>query len=554
FNALYRDLSKEANLELGLEVKQDKKEKIISNAEKGTYIRIRSKEDLNTLCDKLTTQKILSVDTETTSTNPMLAEILGISISFEEKSSYYIPIQHPKSKFNSESFPIGEVVQSLKSILENPNILKIGQNIKYDSIILKKYGIDITPIHFDTMLASYVLSPEGRRHNMDDLASEWLGYKTITYEELTKKGKKQVPLYEIPLDEVTEYAGEDADITLRLYHKLKPEVEKQGLQEILENIEIPLITVLRDMEMTGVSIDDKYLKELSKEYHARVSELEKEIFKLIGHSFNLNSTKELQVVLYDELKLPKVKLTATGISTDHSALESIADKHPSIPLLLEYRKLTKLLNTYIDALPKMINPNTRRIHTSFNQTIAATGRLSSTDPNLQNIPIKDKEGKQIRKAFVPSSNEFEILSLDYSQIELRIMAHFSKDPNMIKAYLNNIDIHSQTASALFGVNEHLVTPEQRNKAKIVNFSVIYGTSAYGLAEQLKISKTEAGIFIDKYFLQYPKVKEFMEKISKECFEKGYVETLTGRRRYIPEIKSSKRQEVEAAKRIAINSP
>ncbi|MCB1179705.1 MAG: DNA polymerase I, partial [Leptospiraceae bacterium] len=488
------------------------------------------------------------------SPEPVRAEILGISFSFKEETGYYIPIQYGSSLFQKESLDLKEVLEVIKPILENPKVLKIGQNIKYDCIIFEKYGILLNPIHFDTMLASYVINPDSRRHNMDDLAEDFLNYKTITYDDLTGKGKKRVPLYEVEIDKVSEYASEDADITLRLYNKLKPEIKKQGLLDILETIEQPLIPVLKTMEMNGVSIDKPYFQKLSKEFSKTIEGLIKNIHKAANKEFNINSTKELQVVLFEELKLPVIKKTQTGYSTDHSVLEQLQGKHKIIDYLLEHRKYSKLLSTYIDTLPKLINPETNKIHTSYNQTIAATGRLSSTDPNLQNIPIKDKEGKLIRKGFIASSKEFEILSLDYSQIELRIMAHFSKDKKMLEAYRKNLDIHARTASALFSVPESEVTPEMRNKAKVVNFAVIYGTTAFGLAQNLQISRTEAATFIDRYFNEYPGVKAYMETISNFCIENGYVETLTGRKRLIPLIKSPRRQEVEAAKRIAINSP
>lgn len=561
YNVLYRDLSRDSqkagySMESGeSEIVSTSIQKTEANRDgKGNYKRIKNLDEFKNLIKQLKKQKILCVDTETTSPRPMWGELIGLSFSYIEKEGFYIPVKHPQSLFQSECLDWHLIVDDLKEILENPKISKLGQNIKYDAIVLKNYGIDIGPISFDTMLASYVLSPDSRRHNMDDMAKDILGYKTITYDELTGSGKKRIPLYQVDLDRVSEYAAEDADITFRLYQNLEPELKKQNLNSVTETIEIPLIPVLRDIEMTGVAIDEKYFKKLSKEFSEKIDHLTNHIFGAAGEEFNINSTKELQVILYEKLKLPQIKKTATGISTDHSVLEALVEKHPIIGLLLDYRKLSKLLSTYVDSLPTMIHPQTRRIHTSYNQTIAATGRLSSTDPNLQNIPIKDEEGRMIRKGFVPSSADYEILSLDYSQIELRIMAHFCKDKNMLDAYNKNIDIHTRTASALFGIQESEVSSEQRNKAKIVNFSVIYGTTAFGLADQMKVSRTEAGMFIDKYFLQYPGVKEYMEKVSKECFENGYVETLTGRRRYIPEIKSSRRQEVEAAKRIAINSP
>ncbi len=563
YNVLYRDLAKESvkkghKLETSgdakLEVLIPEKEVDTKPAQKGVYKRIGSISELKEILKQNKSMKFICVDTESTSSEPMRAEILGISFSWKSEEGFYIPIKYKHSLFQKDSLDLEEVLGVLKPILENSKIGKIGQNIKYDSILLEKYGVTVDPIYFDTMLASYILNPDSRRHGMDDLAEDLLNYKTITYDDLTGKGKKRVPLHEVDIDRVTEYASEDADITFRLYQKLEPEIKAQGLADILNTIEQPLIPVLKKMEMSGVAIDKAYFAKLSKQFKNKIEELVTSIHKEAGRNFNINSTKELQVILFDELKLPKLKKTQTGYSTDHSVLEELQGKHPIVDHLLEHRKYSKLLSTYIDSLPDLINPDTNRIHTSYNQTIAATGRLSSTDPNLQNIPIKDLEGKLIRKGFIAESKDYEILSLDYSQIELRIMAHFSKDSQMLEAYRNNLDIHTRTASGLFAVPESKVTPEMRNKAKVVNFAVIYGTTAFGLAQNLKISRSEAGIFIDKYFYQYPGVKAYMESISKFCLENGYVETLTGRKRIVPLINSTRRQEVEAAKRIAINSP
>jgi DNA polymerase I len=567
YNVLHRDLLKESQKKYGIQQIDDKP--INDNIDKPSIIEKEIDTDQNILkkYKKITTQQelkdaikilnefeVISVDTETTSSSPMLAEILGISLCGEEGSAYYIPLKHPNSFFQSQSLDLEEIKPLIKKLLENPKIGKVGQNIKYDMIVFNKYDIKPNPIVFDTMLASYILHPESRRHNMDDLALDYLNYKTITYEDLVGKGKKKVELYEVDPDRVSEYACEDADITLRLYNKLKKEIVNFDTNKVFEKIEMPLISVLQDMEMYGVSIDKKHFSKISKEFRDKIIDIENQIKKMIGRDFNINSTKELQVVLFDELKLPKQKKTQTGFSTDHKVLEELQGKHPIIDYILDYRKYNKLLNTYIDSLPQILNPKTGKIHTSYNQTVAVTGRLSSTDPNLQNIPIKDTEGKLIRSGFISSSKDFEYLSLDYSQIELRIMAHVSGDTNMINAYKNNLDIHAMTASGLFGVKESEVTPEMRSKAKAINFSVIYGTTAFGLAENMKITRTEAGMFIDKYFYQYPSVKLYMESIYKYALEHGYVETLTGRRRYIPEIKSTKRQELESAKRIAINSP
>ncbi|HNO22545.1 MAG TPA: DNA polymerase I [Leptospiraceae bacterium] len=570
YNVLYRDLKK-ISIEKGHKFKDtpapetsEKKTaaaiaaetgeaKDKQNQEKGKYELITSISDLQKIVKKLKKAKVLSVDTETTSKEPVRAEILGSSFTDEEGKGWYVSFQHKEGLFAKQSLPREECLEILKPLLEEKKVKKVGQNIKYDYIVFSRYGINLNPICFDTMLASYVIHPESRRHGMDDLAADYLGYKTITYDDLTGKGKKRKELHEIDPNQIAEYAGEDADITFRLYKILEKELQSTGTMSVLDTIEQPLIPVLAAMETAGVSIDTAYFKKLSKEYKDILNGLEKSIHKAAGKNFNIASTRELQQVLYEDLKLPVGKKIQTGYSTDHSVLEDLQGKHEIIDFLLEHRKYSKLVSTYIDTLPLLVNPETGRIHTNYNQTIAVTGRLSSTDPNLQNIPIKDKEGREIRKGFI-ADKDFEILSLDYSQIELRIMAHFSKDEKMTDAYNKNLDIHARTASALFAVDEKKVTPEMRTKAKAVNFSVIYGSTAYGLAQNMRISRSEAGLFIDKYFLQYPGVKKFMEDICNFCFQNGYVETLTGRRRYVPDIKATNRQAIEAAKRIAINSP
>ncbi|MCB1141378.1 MAG: DNA polymerase I [Leptospiraceae bacterium] len=561
YNVLFRDLVKESqkagfsmdSLTDESESKKDSEAKT-PEASKGEYLRIKDLQSFKKLMSDLKKSKVVSIDTETTSPQPMFADLLGISFSAEEGKGYYLSISHPNSLFNTDSFTIDEIRDELIKLTENKNVIKVGQNIKYDAIVFEKYGIGLYPIGFDTMLASYVLHPESRRHNMDDLAEDYLSYKTITYDDLTGKGKKRLQLYEIDPDRVCEYASEDADITLRLYNKLSGKIKEIDSNTVLETIEIPLIPVLKSMEMHGVSIDTKHFSKLDKQFRDRIERLVSDIHSSAGETFNINSTKELQVILFDKLGLTKLKKTQTGYSTDHSVLEQLQGEHEIIDYILEHRKYTKLLSTYIETLPLLIHPKTGRIHTSYNQTVAVTGRLSSADPNLQNIPIRDTEGKLIRKGFVPGEKDFELLSLDYSQIELRIMAHMCGDKNMIDAYQNNLDIHARTASALFSIEESKVSSDMRARAKAVNFSVIYGSTAFGLAQNMKISRTEAGMFIDKYFVQYPGVKQYMEDIYKFALENGFVETLTGRRRYIPEIKSTKRQELEAAKRIAINSP
>lgn len=563
YNVLSRDLAKSA----GKEVPKDSdvasadtaanaeggENKSAPAAEKGTYRFITSAEELSKVCRGLLKSRVLSVDTETTSPNPAMAEILGISFSNQEKTGFYVSIKNNASLFQDKSLSLEEVKEHLGPVLSS-EIPKVGQNIKYDLIVLENHGFVLNNIQFDTMLASYVIRPEGRRHNMDDLAKDLLNYDTITYDDLVGTGKKKKELTDIDPEQVAEYAAEDADVTFRLYQILRKSIKDSGVENILKDMEMPLIPVLAKMEKTGIALDVPYFEELARDFDREIRHLEGEIHKQAGGPFNIASTKELQKILFEDLQLRVVKKTQTGYSTDHEVLEELAGEHPIIEKLLDYRKYTKLKSTYVDALPKMVNPKTGRIHTSYNQTIAATGRLSSTDPNLQNIPIRDREGRLLRKGFIVGSSDYEILSLDYSQIELRIMAHVSKDPAMLDAYNHGIDIHKRTAAALYGVPEKEVTHEMRDKAKVVNFSVIYGVTPYGLSRNLRISRDEAKSFIERYMTQYPGVKTYMDSMVEFAEKNGYVQTLTGRRRPVTDINSTHKSAKEAAKRIAINSP
>ena len=517
------------------------------------YITVKKIEDLEKFLKKIKPTHLLSVDTETTSQDPMQAELLGISLCFEENHAIYVAIGHSASLYAQSLLRLDDVVKAVKPILENPKIRKTGQNIKYDSIVLERHGIQLEGIYFDSMLASYLIDSGSRRHNLDDLAHDFLNYKTITFEELVGTGKKKVPLYDVDPNRVGEYAAEDADVALKLANVLLPKITTSENSSLFFDLELPLSRVLQKMEMDGVLIDVPYFQKLSKEFTDKLKELEKRIHVHAGMEFNINSTKELQKILFGNLRLPVQKETQTGFSTDHSVLEKLSGMHPIIDDLLEQRKYAKLKSTYVDTLPSLVHPKTGRIHTSYQQTIAATGRLSSIDPNLQNIPIKDVEGRLLRKGFIAQKG-FELLSLDYSQIELRIMAHYSNDPNMIDSYQNNKDIHRKTASIIFGVPESEVSKEMRDKAKVVNFSVIYGVSAFGLAENLKISRTEAKNFIDRYFSEYKGVKEYMDSTVEFGMQNGFVTTILGRKRFVPELKSSSRQMIESGKRIAINSP
>ena len=546
-NALFKDLAGKTE---ETQATNEPETKSI-HSEKHKYNAITTSAELDKVIKIIASSEILSVDTETTSENPMFAKLLGISLALKPQQAWYIPVQDD-SLFNS-GLTKQEVISKLKPVLENNKIKKLGQNIKYDMNVLAAEGIHIQPVYFDTMIASYVINPSSRRHNMDDMALDFLGYNTIKYSDITGTGKNKKNLSEIAPENVTDYACEDADITLQLYHNLKDKLKNSGQEDIYYKTEIPLINVLSSMETKGVKIDPEYFRQLSGKFAKKIQTLENSIHKYAEREFNIASTKELQNVLFEKLGLPAVKKTKTGFSTDHSVLEELQGYHPIIDDLLTHRKFTKLKSTYIDSLPSLIHPDTGRIHTSYNQTIAATGRLSSTNPNLQNIPIKDEEGRMIRKGFIAEEG-FELLSLDYSQIELRIMAHFSQDKNMLQAYRNGRDIHKQTAVAIFNVAEKDVTAEMRNHAKIVNFSVIYGTTFFGLSQNMKISRQEAKEFIERYFTEYSGVKNYMEQVVSQCQKNGYVETISGRKRFIPDINSKNKQIQEAAKRIAINSP
>ena len=442
-----------------------------------------------------------------------------------------------------------------KSALENEKSQKIGQNIKYDFIVMQNYGVELKGDLFDTMVAHYLLQPDGH-HNMDYLAEVYLGHKTISIDTLIgSKGKNQRSMREVPLADICEYAAEDADITLRLKNLFEPKLKEEGLEKLFYEIEMPLVKVLAQMEAEGVKIDTEALGESSKIMTRKACEIETRIFELAGETFNVNSPRQVGEILFIKLKIdPKAKPSKQGgYSTSEEVLTKLINRHPIVPLILEYRGLKKLLSTYINALPELINSRTGKIHTSFNQTVTATGRLSSSNPNLQNIPIRDDNGKEIRRAFIPNNGEI-FFSADYSQIELRIMAHLSKDENMVNAFLSGEDIHAATAAKIFNVPLSEVTSDMRRKAKTANFGIIYGISAFGLAERLNISRTEAKGLIDGYFESFPSVKGYMEKSIEVAREKGYVETITGRRRILPDINSNNSIVRGYAERNAINAP
>jgi DNA polymerase-1 len=490
------------------------------------------------------------VDIQTTALDAMKAKLVGISFAIEKNKPAYIPLTH---KDGSTQLPLEEVLAALKPILENPKIKKIGQNIKYDYCVFKNYDITLQGMAFDPMLQSYILNSSAVRHDTESLALKYLGYKTISYEELAGKGAKQVRFDELEVSKAAFYAAEDVDITLQLHHQLFPKLDP-SLKQVFTEIEMPLVTVLGDMERTGVLIDPIMLKKHGQRLKERIATLEEEAICLVGRPFNLSSPKQLQEILFDEQKLPIIAKTPTGQpSTAESVLQELALEFRLPALILEHRGLSKLVSTYIDALPQKINPYTNRVHTSYNQAVAATGRLSSSEPNLQNIPIRNEEGRLIRTAFIAPKNHV-LLAADYSQIELRIMAHLSQDKNLLNAFAQGWDIHSATASEIFQVPLEEVSHEQRRRVKAVNFGLIYGMSAFGLAKQIGVERQDAQYYIDVYFQRYPGVLEYMENTRKKAHELGYVETLFGRRLYLPEINTRNIMRQKAAERMAINAP
>ncbi|MDZ7263232.1 MAG: DNA polymerase I [candidate division KSB1 bacterium] len=526
------------------------------------YHTIENWQQFEDLLDQLRRCQQFTLDLETTDVDPMRAEIVGLSFSWQTGLAYYIPVESKRANVNDDLFSekrahglaLPKVLSGLKPILENPAIAKCGQNVKYDLLVLARAGVEVSGVDFDTMVASYVINPSLRQHNLDALALEYLNYQKIPTKELIGSGKNQINMADVPLAKISRYACEDADFTQRLRHVLEPKLVEYDLKKLFDDVEMPLIAVLMDMERTGVSLDVPYLNEMSKELEQRLNELIQNIYKIAGEHFNINSPKQLADVLFKKLKLPIIRKTKTGPSTDVSVLEVLARQHP-LPLeLLEYRQLAKLKSTYVDALPRLIHPQTGRVHTSYNQTVAATGRLSSSDPNLQNIPIRTEIGSRIRKAFVPRDASHVLLDADYSQIELRIMAHLSQDPTLIRAFQEGKDIHRETAALVFKVPPEEVTDDMRRRAKEVNFGIMYGMGAYGLASRLEIPQEEAEMFITSYFASYPRIQDFMMATQEFARQHGYVTTLLNRRRYLPDIHSDNRRVREFAERNAINTP
>lgn len=513
-----------------------------------TYKLVDTEEDMRRLCDFFMTKSFLSLDTETTSTNTIDAELVGLSFSVEENEAFYVPV--PADRQQAQN-----IVNIFKPIYESPSILKIGQNIKYDMEVLMNYGVTLCGEMFDTMIAHYLLQPE-LRHNMDYMAEVYLKYKTIHIDELIgPKGKGQKSMRDLDPKEVYEYAAEDADVTLKLKNILEPKLKEAGVWQLFTEVEMPLVQVLADMEVGGVRIDTGALKETSAMLTERMNAIEKEIYQLAGEEFNIASPKQVGEILFGKMKIvEKPKKTKTGqYVTSEEVLQQLKGKNEIVGKILEHRGLKKLLGTYVDALPKLINPRTGHIHTSFNQTVTATGRLSSSDPNLQNIPVRGEDGKEIRKAFVPEEGCL-FFSADYSQIELRVMAHLSGDENMQEAFREGYDIHAATAAKIYHETMDSVTRDQRTKAKRANFGIIYGITVFGLAERLDISRTEATQLIDGYFATFPKVAEYMEQAKETARKLGYAETLLHRRRYLPDITSHNATVRGFAERNAINAP
>ena len=521
--------------------------------DRSRYETLLTEADLNRWVDKLKQAKLFALDTETDNLDYMAANLVGISFALENGEAAYLPLQldylgAPKTLEKTTALSL------LKPVLENPAIQKVGQNFKYDLTIFARNGIDVQGVAFDTMLESYVLNSTGR-HNMDDLAKRYLGHQTISFEEIAGKGKNQLTFNQIPLEQAAEYAAEDADVTMKLQQVLWEKLSKEpSLEKLFKEMELPLLGVLSRMERRGVLIDSDALFLQSNEIANRLSELEEQAYVLAGQPFNLASTKQLQEILFDKLGLPVIQKTPKGApSTNEEVLEELAFSHELPKVLVEHRGLSKLKSTYTDKLPQMVNPQTGRVHTSYHQAVTATGRLSSSDPNLQNIPIRNEEGRRIRQAFIAREG-FTVVAADYSQIELRIMAHLSQDQGLINAFTQGKDIHRSTAAEIFGMALDEVTSEQRRNAKAINFGLIYGMSAFGLSRQLGIGRADAQSYMDLYFKRYPGVQTFMHDIREKAKAQGYVETLFGRRLYLPDINSSNGMRRKAAERVAINAP
>jgi len=519
------------------------------------YRTIATLDELAGLVRELSQQKRISVDTETTSTNPRWAEIVGYSFAWLPGTAYYIPVRAPAGEPQLDP---GLVRDALRPILENPDIEKIGQNLKYDIVVLRSAGIRVRGVAFDTMVADYLLDPGERNHSLDDLANRYLDHTTIKIKELIGTGKSQKRMDQVPVPLITVYAAEDADLPVSLAGILRERLDNDGLTNLFDRLEMPLIDVLAEMEFNGIKVNVQRLESLGERFARRMVDLKTEIYAWAGGEFNINSRLQLAKILFEDLKLPKGKVTKTGASTDVEVLEGLAKQHALPAKIIEYRQYGKLRSTYVDALIGLVHPQTGRVHTSFKQDVAATGRLSSTDPNLQNIPVRTEEGRGIRSAFIAGEAGWKLVTADYSQIELRVLAHFSGDQALQRAFAADEDIHAMVASEVYGVPLHEVTRELRRGAKAVNFGVIYGQSSYGLAKSLDIDQAEAAVFIEAYFARYPGVKDFIERTLSECRKKGYVSTILGRKRTVQGVRDilslgDSRQQRNLPERIAINT-
>ncbi|NWF94485.1 MAG: DNA polymerase I [Syntrophaceae bacterium] len=513
------------------------------------YRLITDRDQFLALLEELKRAPCFAIDLETTSPHPMWADLVGISLSFPPHQAFYIPLGHR----TANQLPLAWVLEQLKPLLEDTGMKKVGQNLKYEWIVLKRHGISLQGIHCDTMIASYLLNPTKHNHNLGEIAREYLDRTVTDYEEVVGGRGKAVTFDQIDPEKAKDYSCEDAEVALQLSHLLLPKLEEDGSRALFDQVELPLLVVLAKMEMNGVKVDTDLLKEFSKEIEIQLQQKMDRIYSLAGEVFNINSSQQLGRILFDKLKLPVVKKTKTGYSTDVDVLTKLS-LHHDLPLeILGYRNLTKLKSTYIDALPKLVHPKTGRVHTSYNQTVTATGRLSSSDPNLQNIPIRTEEGNRIRQAFVPERG-WLIISADYSQIELRILAHLSQDEMLIDAFRNDEDVHARTASEIFNIPMERVTPAMRREAKVINFGIIYGMSAYGLSQQLGTEPKIAQAYIDQYFRRYPKVQAYIENGLEEARRKGFVTTLLHRRRYLPDIHSPTVAIRQASERMAVNTP
>lgn len=503
------------------------------------YQLIDTVEKLDALVAELSKRKRISFDTETTSTNPRWADLVGISFAWEVGEGAYVPVRGPEGEPQLDE---AVVLEKLRPILEDPAIEKIGQNLKYDLVVLRGAGVNVRGSAFDTMVAHYLLEAGARSHGLDELSQRYLQHETVKISELIGTGKNQLRMDQAPVEKVAYYAAEDADIPFRLDPILSERIQSEGLADLLNEVEMPLIDVLVEMEFNGVRIDVARLNELSRQYGERMEVLEREIYQLAGRDFNIASPKQLGAVLFEELNLPVIKRTKTGPSTDAEVLEQLAKQHDMPAKIVQFRQYAKLKGTYVDALPTLVCPKTDRVHTSFNQVVAATGRLSSNEPNLQNIPVRTQESREIRSAFIPGQSGWKLLCADYSQIELRVLAHFSGDPALMESYQNNEDIHARVASEVYEVPLDEVTSSQRRSAKAINFGVVYGQSPFGLAKSLDIDKDEAYQFIDAYFKRYPGVDEFMERTLIECQRDGHVTTILGRRRAIDGVRTADKRD------------